>query len=122
MEIRHQNISRRPKNTRTLSGSENGISRLLSAAVVNRRFQDTLLTDPERALAQGYLGERFELDPEEKALILGIRAESLADFARQLRSRRYPIPIRPMPPKARAPPPYRWTPHRRSPVHQSRPT
>ena len=70
-----------------MSGSENGISRLLSAAVVNRRFQDTLLTDPERALAQGYLGERFELDPEEKALILGIRAESLADFARQLRSR-----------------------------------
>jgi hypothetical protein len=34
-------------------------SRLLTAAVVNRRFRQMLLADPGRALALGYGGEAF---------------------------------------------------------------
>lgn len=41
------------------------INRLLTAAVVNRRFCRLLLTNPLAALAQGYRGEAFRLNPEE---------------------------------------------------------
>jgi hypothetical protein len=61
-----------------------GISRLLTAAVVNRGFRSLLLTNPEGALARGYLGEYFRLDSEQKNLVLSIRAETLADFATQI--------------------------------------
>jgi hypothetical protein len=63
-------------------GSE--ISRLLTAAVVNRGFCTLLLTNPARALASGYKGEAFRLGAEEQDLVLSIRAKSLDDFARQL--------------------------------------
>jgi hypothetical protein len=64
------------------------LSRLLTAAVVNQRFRQLLLTNPETALASGYNGESFSLANEEKDLILSIRAKSLADFAAQLTRRR----------------------------------
>ena len=64
------------------------ISRLLSAAVINKGFLDLLLSDPARALAQGYYGEEFSLDFDQKALVLSIQAESLSDFACQLTSPR----------------------------------
>ena len=60
------------------------ISRLLSAAVVNQGFRDLLLTNPDQALAEGYHGEEFPLDFDEKNLVLSIRAESLSDFALQI--------------------------------------
>jgi hypothetical protein len=60
------------------------LSRLLTAAVVNRRFCQLLLSNPETALASGYHGEAFRLGSEEKKRILSIQAQSLADFARQL--------------------------------------
>jgi hypothetical protein len=60
------------------------LSRLLTAAVVNQRFRQLLLTNPETALASGYNGESFRLASEEKDLVLSIRAISLADFAMQL--------------------------------------
>jgi hypothetical protein len=63
-----------------------GISRLLSAAVINKRFRELLLTDPDQALAQGYLGEDFLLTYQERKLILAIRAENLVDFALQISS------------------------------------
>ncbi|MEN4041059.1 MAG: hypothetical protein ROW39_01855 [Anaerolineaceae bacterium] len=59
-------------------------SRLLTAAVINRRFRQVLLNDPGRALSQGYGGEAFYLRSEEKANIARIQASSLEDFARQL--------------------------------------
>lgn len=69
-------------NSRTHSGLQAGeLSRLLSAAVVNRNFCNLLLTDPETALAAGYLGEPFHLDIYEKTWITSIRARSLAEFA-----------------------------------------
>ena len=66
------------------SGDQGGISRLLTAAVVNRGFRSLLLTNAERALSRGYQGEYFRLDNRQKDLILSIRADTLADFATQL--------------------------------------
>jgi hypothetical protein len=70
------------------SGSE--LSRLLTAAVVNRGFCKLLLTNPATALERGYNGETFRLGREEQDLILSIQAQSLADFARQLDGSRTP--------------------------------
>jgi len=61
-----------------------GLSRLLTAAVVNREFCRLLLANPAMAVAIGYNGEPFELAAEEQELIISINATSLADFAKQL--------------------------------------
>lgn len=60
------------------------LSRLLTAAVVNRGFRDMLLKSPANALEKGYNGEAFALGQREKEWILSIRAGSLPEFARQL--------------------------------------
>ena len=60
------------------------INRMLSAAVVSAAFRRLLLTDPAAALSRGYNGESFEIQPEELAQIVLIRATSLAEFADQL--------------------------------------
>ncbi len=57
------------------------ISRLITAAVVNQRFCNLLLNNPEKAISGGYNGETFRLDRHEIELILSIHATSLADFA-----------------------------------------
>jgi hypothetical protein len=61
-----------------------GMGQLLSAAIVNNQFRELLLHDPAAALNSGYLGEKFSLGSEEKALIVSIHAESLPDLAKQL--------------------------------------
>lgn len=68
---------------RVLSGE---LSRLLSAAVVSSKFAQMLLTDRERTLDAGYLGELFELSPTERELVLSIRARTLSEFAAGLRT------------------------------------
>jgi hypothetical protein len=68
----------------TSPSSKNELSRLLTAAVVNRGFCKLLLTNPASALERGYNGESFRLGREERDLILSIRAKSLAEFAMQL--------------------------------------
>lgn len=60
------------------------LNRLLTAAVVNRRFCRLLLTNPLRALTLGYRGEAFALNPTEIQCISAIRATSLREFALQL--------------------------------------
>jgi hypothetical protein len=60
------------------------ISRLITAAVVNKGFCQLLLTNPKKALTSGYKGETFTLDPEEQDLIVSIQADSLTDFATQI--------------------------------------
>ena len=60
------------------------LSRLLAAATINHRFCCLLLEEPELAIRNGFQGETFLFTPEEFALILSIRAESLADLANQL--------------------------------------
>lgn len=64
--------------------SEQEISRLITAAVVNKNFCNLLLSNPEEALARGYNGEDFLLARDEQELIYSIHAVSLADFALQL--------------------------------------
>jgi hypothetical protein len=64
--------------------ASNGLSRIFAAAVVNHQFRNMLLNDPYTALETGYLGETFKLSDEERDLIVSIRAESLADLARQV--------------------------------------
>jgi hypothetical protein len=60
------------------------INRLLAAAVVSRQFCNLLLTDPSRAITQGYRGEKFSLTSEEYNLVLSSRGTSLPEFAREL--------------------------------------
>jgi hypothetical protein len=61
-----------------------GISNVFAAAVVSRSFCKMLLSDPDQALKEGYMGQKFGLSPEDSALIVSIRAASLPDLARQV--------------------------------------
>ena len=66
------------------SNNDNDLSRLLSAAVINREFRNLLLSNPEDALTWGYKGQRFYLEREERDLILSLQAKSLPDLALHL--------------------------------------
>lgn len=61
-----------------------GLRRLLAAAVVSDQFCQVLLSEPETALAGGYLGQPFVLTEKEKAIIKNVHAQSLADFAQKV--------------------------------------
>jgi hypothetical protein len=60
------------------------LNQLLCAATVNTRFREALLRDPARAIAAGYFDHSFSLTPEERDLVVGIRAQRLEDFAAQV--------------------------------------
>ena len=60
------------------------INRIISAAVVNKRFRNTLLSNPSTAISQGYCGESFRLSIEQKQHISTIKEHSLEGFAAQL--------------------------------------
>ena len=60
------------------------LNRLVTAAVVSKRFCELLLNDPAGAIAAGYDGEAFLLTAEEQDLVLSIQASTLGEFARQL--------------------------------------
>ncbi|MBI5297976.1 MAG: hypothetical protein HY869_21070 [Chloroflexi bacterium] len=62
-----------------------GLNRLFAAAVVSPAFCQMLLSEPEQALANGFLGQAFPLSEEEKVLVTTLRAQSLPDLARQIR-------------------------------------
>jgi len=78
--LKQFNTTSSPKQQ--LASSE--YSRLLSAAVINRQFRQMLLNDPIKAISNGYSGEHFDIDSEEKQRLSSIQATSLADFASQL--------------------------------------
>ena len=89
--LTNQVINRRLRVRETPSDSSE-INRLLAAAVVSTRFCNLLLSDPARAIAEGFAGEQFVLSEDEQDLILSLRASSLKEFAAQLcehLSRRY---------------------------------
>jgi hypothetical protein len=77
------------------------LSRLLSAAVVSKRFRNMLLTNPEIAVASGYQGETFSLSQEDQSWIYSIRPASLGDLAANMvnyqNERKVKIPIEPVP-------------------------
>ncbi len=68
----------KPANVRT------GLHRLFAAAIVSDQFRTTLLSKPEEALANGYLGQTFMLTDQEKTLIQSIRADTLTDLAQKV--------------------------------------
>ena len=61
-----------------------GLNQLLCAAVVNNSFRETLLRNPAQAIATGYLGPSFSLTPEERDLVVDIKAQRFEDFAGQV--------------------------------------
>jgi hypothetical protein len=61
-----------------------GLSNLFSAAVVSRSFCQMLLSDPQQALQQGYMGQTFALSAEDASLIVSLNAKSLPDLAKQV--------------------------------------
>jgi hypothetical protein len=65
--------------------------RVLSAAVVSKRFRQILLSDPRRAIASGYAGETFHMDDREIDWMSSIRAENLAEFAHQMNEVPFPV-------------------------------
>jgi hypothetical protein len=60
------------------------ISRIISAAVINKRFCNALLKDPSTAISHGFFGEPFRLSLEQKNRISMIKENSLEGFAGQL--------------------------------------
>ena len=60
------------------------ISRILTAAVINTRFRQMLLSNPAGAIAKGFGGEAFHLGIETRQYLASIQATSLEDFASQL--------------------------------------
>ncbi len=73
------------------------LSRLLAAAVVSRQFCHLLLTDPARAINQGYAGESFSLSSEDYNLVISAQASNLPELAQQL-SRHVPATKNPWKP------------------------
>ncbi len=85
--VERRDYRKRPSQTdlatQTLPQSKE-INRLLTAAVVNRKFCSLLLADPIQAVTSGYNGETFALTPEEVQQIRTIKASTLRDFVLQL--------------------------------------
>jgi len=61
-----------------------GLSSLFAAAVVSQSFCKMLLSKPEQALKQGYMGKPFALSAEDASLIVSLNATSLPDLAQQV--------------------------------------
>ena len=49
---------------KSINRDPSDINRVLAAAVVSKAFCHLLLTNPTKALAQGFCGERFSLSVE----------------------------------------------------------
>jgi len=77
--IRTQQVHRKP----VTAIDKREIARIISAAVINTRFRDNLLTDPLKAVSEGFYGETFALPKEQQDRLATISAKSLAEFAAQ---------------------------------------
>lgn len=66
------------------SNPKTDLNRLIAAAVIDSEFRTLLLTNPLRAIGQGYYGEYFQLSSEIQAQISSIEAASLSEFAQKL--------------------------------------
>jgi hypothetical protein len=75
----NQMINQQVRVRKTLLDSTE-MNRLLAAAVVSRQFCNLLLTNPARAIEEGFAGERFNLSNDEQSFILSLHASSLKEF------------------------------------------
>lgn len=69
---------------RKSASTRTGLHRLFAAAIVSDQFRKTLLSRPDEALANGYLGQTFMLTDQEKTLIRSIQADTLTDLAQKV--------------------------------------
>lgn len=67
-----------------LAGTETEFDRLMAAATVSQELCQLLLTQPSLAIAVDYEGEKFNFSPDERQIVLSIRARTLEEFAEQL--------------------------------------
>ena len=72
-----------PIDSRVKQAKTGEMSRLFSAALVDRGFCDLLLSQPNQALDSGYNGESFHLSGEDKEFILTVKSTSLVDLAKR---------------------------------------
>ena len=73
-----------PFDLRKPAAKPSGLHRLFAAAIVSDQFREALLSEPEMALAGGYLGQTFTLTDKERAIIKNVRAKTLTDFAQKV--------------------------------------
>lgn len=59
----------------------------ICAAAINERFCQTLLFNPDSAIASGFNGQQFSVTTQELLLIRSIQATSLTGFIQQLKER-----------------------------------
>ena len=71
-------------NKKQFAKREAEFSRLLSAAVINHQFCQSLLANPQATLINGYAGEKFNLRKEDSLRLSAIRSGSLCEFAAKL--------------------------------------
>ena len=58
------------------AAERSGLHRLFAAAIVSDQFREALLSEPEVALAGGYLGQTFILTDKERTIIKNVRAKN----------------------------------------------
>ncbi|HEX7557518.1 MAG TPA: hypothetical protein VF338_12890 [Leptolinea sp.] len=58
--------------------------RLVHAAIINSRFRQMLLTNPQCTIEKGYFGESFHFSNEMKEQINHIRVGTLEEFSSQV--------------------------------------
>jgi hypothetical protein len=60
------------------------LERLVCAGAISKPFREQLMMDPHQAAQAGYLGQPFQLDPEELDLIATIQVGDFQQFAEQI--------------------------------------
>lgn len=84
MEIPAQPATNGNRSGRTCTNGSveaSDLMRLLSVAIISRRFRELLLNDPATALDNGFYEQEFDLTPEERDFVLSMHATNLNEFA-----------------------------------------
>ena len=81
-----QSMANQESSSQPDTPDQEAINRLLSAAVINRRYCELLLSQPAEALAVGFRGEIFQFSQAKHNLILSHQAQSLPALALLLSS------------------------------------
>lgn len=68
-------------NTDPLASTKAEFGRLVHAAIINPRFRQMLLTNPENTIDKGFYGESFHFASEIKEQIKHIQAGTLEEFS-----------------------------------------
>ena len=64
--------------------SHKGVNQLLCAALVDKKFCQTLLEDPAQTSQAGFHGSYFDLTEMETEMLSAIKSNAIEDFAMQV--------------------------------------